>query len=1072
MSDFLASFELHSSPARSTLAATPKLGPMIASRRAPPKIHTCYLCKFPRASICAEYLRIRRDQLSLQVPRFQCLYPYYCKASYAADFLQQHTQRKSDSSNVASKGTENTIRIYETPLSPSTDEREDFLDDRHFCGLYASIFSRDLIDILSQRVPVDRLSELPLILPSLLELFAVRLGWDNPSGLRHDAMCYIYNEAMQITHDAIQTIISRKDNGEGECPRLKDETPVANTVPSEQSIEFEDCKEYGKTSLRSRLDIIKDINSFPEMPGFRHAIKSSPEYQWLINSILSQTNYVLPCAEDSRIKIRQEILSNGPINAAKTNQRPAPPKYTVVFRAPWIVKFFTTQGYSTPFHEALDDIIVLTGSANQVWATTCLQYVESLWPDFGAQILYIHMSLLSQQFGNSCEDTLPDQSRLLARTDDDGSNYTVNVTGAICSIIEVTKVLVWLNAALSSLGVSEGLSFQHPSCKVYTLPDDTLACWPVCNTMEVVPSTTASVSAGGCWASLFHNPILIKGYPIPRRPSQDPGLETSLIIMTQLANTEKISNFSGHLLIKGFSTILVPTKQEDGFIFWHTVSNEDSHHISYSDTRVKELLKEYPAGLTYNHLETSRHIIGWCSNAKNYTGSHDANYNIERSQLRRPGPGCAFDKITINCGMFVTGGISVALGKKGKATHIKSRDDYTMRLKWIAKKFVVLYDVRERRAWLVDGASALLHLVRASLKYDSNDPFKSVFLFEESAIHNAPSPYIGKAASISVLTNKENMSLPLYAKPDNSREETSTNPEGIRTKILSSTKTNYCLKDRIESICDVLEQIIAHQSDNSTQDGVGFKIRCSPRRQLEGFDFMDIATDEDPLWPRATTLRASGRGWVDFTRAINAITLFGTSFGDLIQPVQEESSVKCSRCHVNVEVPKGQDYLAVCVSELQSILEKWGSEDTSPWRLVDDIYWHSPDKTFEPCNCTAGMGTKPDDTKVDRVQVLLPAIFPRLWSRGLKSPANLRSAPHGAVVFGHSWRFPLRWDDRGAPKESDANHELEETDISSGIEKSTSANAIDSNDSGSSDAAADRLSRRLRVPLFQYKFPY
>jgi hypothetical protein len=46
----------------------------------------------------------------------------------------------------------------------------------------------------------------------------------------------------------------------------------------------------------------------------------------------------------------------------------------------------------------------------------------------------------------------------------------------------------------------------------------------------------------------------------------------------------------------------------------------------------------------------------------------------------------------------------------------------------MSERFVLLYDVGDRRAWLVNGASALLHLVIASLKYELSTPIGYKFL--------------------------------------------------------------------------------------------------------------------------------------------------------------------------------------------------------------------------------------------------------------------------------------------------------------------------------------------------------
>jgi hypothetical protein len=129
--------------------------------------------------------------------------------------------------------------------------------------------------------------------------------------------------------------------------------------------------------------------------------------------------------------------------------------------------------------------------------------------------------------------------------------------------------------------------------------------------------------------------------------------------------------------------------------------------------------------------------------------------------------------------MFITGGVSCVLGKKDKAVHIRGRDDYIMRLKWISKKSVVLYDVLDRRAWMVDGVTALLHLVRASLHHDKYDDFKELSLYDDNLLQEPCGPGAGgKRTSISVLTNENNISLALHKKPATSKQEVSVMREG------------------------------------------------------------------------------------------------------------------------------------------------------------------------------------------------------------------------------------------------------------------------------------------------------
>jgi len=162
--------------------------------------------------------------------------------------------------------------------------------------------------------------------------------------------------------------------------------------------------------------------------------------------------------------------------------------------------------------------------------------------------------------------------------------------------------------------------------------------------------------------------------------------------------------------------------------------------------------------------------------------------------------------------------------------------------------------------------------------------------------------------------------------------------------------------------------------------------------------------------------------------------LFGRGFGELIKPADTNRL-----CPSWVEVPKGKDCLAVCVSDIKEILKKKGSVKTNPWRLVDDIYWHQPDKIFEACQCAG----KTLERHCDRVQVLLPASFPSLWGRGFNSPGQLED--HGAVIFGHSRKFPLRWGDRDDSKEepSSLSEECDAPFDDSGIGSSLASPTVD-----------------------------
>lgn len=335
---------------------------------------------------------------------------------------------------------------------------------------------------------------------------------------------------------------------------------------------------------------------------------------------------------------------------------------------------------------------------------------------------------------------------------------------------------------------------------------------------------------------------------------------------------------------------------------------------------------------------------------------------------------------------------------------MSTKDDYINQLKWISKKFVVLYDVEDKRAWLVDGICTLLHVVRTSLQNDLDDEFTGSSCFQPGQLQEADQALTGKAAAIKVLCNRKNQNLKLHSKLDEIHDEETTKKDGSSEGATKTKKAYFCLKDRIQQIYHKLEQIITYQCQNDTEDGLGFEMKPTTREHLEGFDFMDVATDDDPLWRRVTTLKARGRGWIDFVRAIHAPTLFGRGFGEILKPFDESSCTSWSK------VPKNLDYLAVCCSDLHEIFKRHGDMSTDPWRIINDIHWHCPGKAFGPCKCVSS-----SLSTCDRIQVLVPNSFKNFWGRSFRSPPNFPGS--GAVIFGSSRKFPIKWPAEGSAEE-------------------------------------------------------
>jgi len=582
---------------------------------------------------------------------------------------------------------------------------------------------------------------------------------------------------------------------------------------------------------------------------------------------------------------------------------------------------------------------------------------------------------------------------------------SVETSGTAYSVAEIGELLGWLAAALRSSSAEPEMVSCIPAIRRFEPRNHAPRVFE-CDmdlAMETI-SRSDKPQNGHCWHDIFSGPVLVRGYPIPRRETlaAGSGLEIPLDMLMALVDASCIAEFDNRTFIKGYSALLIPTKQVEDVIIWHLLFNEDGSRISYTDSRIADVEPVNPVG-----IKAARHILGWCSKVRNHTGSPHANYDIKWSGLGKPRERHAWEKVSISGGDPVSIGTSFVIGKKDRPLFGCAQIGYRSRLRFIAKQYVVLYDLEEKRAWLVDGLSALLHLVRASLEHDSKDAFNSFFLYKRGQLQEAHSSKYGPDAAATVLFNPANCSLRLFPEDEESwdeeTEKKNSETETVKEIVSKKRVTFFCLKDRVLEIFSLLERIIDNLNNVQSETGVGFRLRGTPRNTLEGFDFMDVATNNTPLLPHLVKLNISesGRGWVDLARSLQAITLFGKGFDELISPVPGDAQGACDGCGYGVSLPVGKDYLATCVDVVERILATRGSTETVPWRLADDIYWHTPGAVFEPCQC-AGSGPR----KSDRAQVLLPSLFPKMWGRGFASPNWLES--QGGIIFSHNWKVPFR----------------------------------------------------------------
>ncbi len=402
------------------------------------------------------------------------------------------------------------------------------------------------------------------------------------------------------------------------------------------------------------------------------------------------------------------------------------------------------------------------------------------------------------------------------------------------------------------------------------------------------------------------------------------------------------------------------------------------------------------------------------------TGTLKANYNIKKSNLPNAHSVYTLEQAQISGGQFITGTAVFSLGKNEKPVHI-SRFGYMTKMQWISSKFVNLWDEGDKRGWLVNGTTALLHILRASLAH-SKRKFSSAFLMNLDDLLDT-NDHKDSNSILKLLIDEKNRDLKLYVDRSDVFVEETKVPGGLQSRIESKKVTRYYrLEDRIEHIYNMLEKLFDHQTDVERKSGI--QINQRPRRQLEGWDFRDLVTDGDPFFPRVATIQALGKGWIDFTRSIRTVTLFGRGFGDLIEPKRRSTAAATSSAPVNTcsrwtSLPKGRYYLATCISNLREIMENSGDDASNPITLCENVLWHMRQTTFQPCPCIANRNAKHHDP----VQTLFPSKFKTMLRK--KSQVTLKN--DGAVIFGHNANLHWHWKDSGDPVKGDPPQDAGDT---------------------------------------------
>ncbi|KAJ9296780.1 hypothetical protein DTO271G3_4979 [Paecilomyces variotii] len=860
---------------------------------------------------------------------------------------------------------------------------------------YLSEFADELVKVIQPYQPDEKtVQNISNILLDRLEAFALSLGHGSPTPLHRDMMVLVHNNRKYIVTVFKERLIRGSSNKERSkygndmsssdimCIRKSknDDHAHKQVQHTERQLDDYDYDNNNDDPVVSDMCNLPEAEAHghesPRLLEYRRLVQGAPTYTWLLSRIRNECILYTP-GQDVLKDIRHAILKSLPVSPSISHQKPTE-TFSASFKLKWDPLKFLLEEYEEDPAAALEQALTFTGFDSEVEAESFGEYMRRTWPVTGGAMVLLLKSLVSttREGFVTRDDGIPMNISMYPSQDCKSSLVVwLDICGTAASIAEVGEQLAWAASALQSA--------QHEHTLVRSKP--------IINSVQIghvsnhdSPSISyvfdigielheIDPSAEYCWLGLVSRPAVVEGFPIRRRPAEcPPGLEIPLNVMARLIDTRKVHQFHGKTVLKGFSTLLVPTGSINDIISWHLIHQSNDQRISYLESQIFPDLN-----ISISQLEKGRHILGWCPEMVFYAGAADANYGISDSRLPRLPPRCELRILkdaSLSSDYTITGTKGYILGRKDVRLR---RNGYVNKMKWVAEKYINVWDVGEERGWLLNGASALLHLVRASLERDRSDSaLRSVLLLKKDSLTEASNTH-HPAAALHVLLNPRNVDLSIYC-----------------------VDAHVKFKDRVEDFYDQLEKMYDYQV-SGLRDIEG--MAAVPRSLLEGWDFQDLIHERDPIHPRHTTLNQDGLSWVDFIRSIKAITLFGRDFGNIVRPLNSS----CPKW--SILKPK-KSYLAATMFDLNKIMAAHGDPYSVPMKLTHDIIWNIPEETLALCPCNGDR----HESHTILVQSLLPSSMRRQLLAIPSVPSNM-GHNDGAVIFGFNKRHQWFWGDTGYP---------------------------------------------------------
>ncbi|KAK0347678.1 hypothetical protein LTR02_001235 [Friedmanniomyces endolithicus] len=675
----------------------------------------------------------------------------------------------------------------------------------------------------------------------------------------------------------------------------------------------------------------------------------------------------------------------------------------------WDLLGFLDEQYPKGSSVELGTVVTYCGADDTVEAMSCREYIHRMWPSYGPLMLSCVEQAILNRNGRDAEAQVTSTiSPAKIELHVEANTVRACIESDPVVIVEVVEVLAWLGAACRASPDAEHPMYCSPAIE----EGDTATRFRITfNTRNIgsgsgsseerpaeerasndgvpvlIPATTLpeSASLSHCWMWLVRNPVVVEGYPVLRRPNGEKGLEIDLGLMAELAKASRVVTFDDLLILNGLCSMLVAVAEAAGSVIWHYILGSVGRPVSLNEAR--EHCKQ-AALVNASSLPRSRHFVGLTTFSIVLTGTKHASYDVGFTGPNFMSTGYAVKDLTLGFSKIFAMSAKLVPGHKDtRFTHSKA-ECYELQIGYVKSTRVLFYDVREDRAWLVNGLDALLHLSRAYLSSPYAEPAENdlhTHLVEQFQHRDFVKGRWQTAHEI--LCNPKNLKIRIghTYEPDNEASGAGSD-EGPQT-----TLPGMYFKDVVSNFCEIMREIKAHNEDARRRDAEQITAkRPFASKQILGFGFADIMSMQQTMQPRFAKLKPSGRSWMKVASQAGAINILGSGFGQLLS-----LSNNCKKC---TEIPPGHSFLTTSTELLRRIADERGVVSDDYLQLAKGVFLHRPNRPNRPqkCQCDATAHGIKCNISVDELQFRPPGAG-AIQSNHVNTADTLHG---GAVVIG------------------------------------------------------------------------